>query len=452
MFLRYFLVAKIITKNDGGVFNKLVTLVNQQRSFAFKPTAVLFKSKKKKNKQLQIDQLTNALTKTTTQLATQIETIQHNQQEKQLQQQELNDNPKVESSPQTSLDPLIDLPFLPSSLNYSLNNSNLASIKRLIKLSKPDSTIDDGSNNWTFFETGLFWFKDELHQFDKELNFDTITNTDGLTSYITDKILELEIQIGEQLEKKSNGNDNYVVNENYFINLIKLIRYKELFTILEKLKDNESLSLLKQFKNIIKLSKYQYYRYLSINEFLSNNGKTGYSNLDDLSMDEFYYYLISTNTINITQTDNYYKICPKLYQISQSSIFPSNIIAKQLLEMITELKLRYGKDETIMPWQKVKKQKISLLPLPIYHITNDSINNYIFSFLVLVEFDNFEILMDDACFGDIYKFKQAFGLTLVEPSKKTMLYIILQDQKRIRELFNDPRIFESYRELLSKQN
>ena len=80
-----------------------------------------------------------------------------------------------------------------------------------------------------------------------------------------------------------------VVNENYFINLIKLIRYKELFTILEKLKDNESLSLLKQFKNIIKLSKYQYYRYLSINEFLSNNGKTGYSNLDDLSMDEFYY-------------------------------------------------------------------------------------------------------------------------------------------------------------------
>ena len=69
---------------------------------------------------------------------------------KQLQQQELNDNPKVESSPQTSLDPLIDLPFVPSSLNYSLNNSNLASIKRLIKLSKPDSTIDDGSNNWTF--------------------------------------------------------------------------------------------------------------------------------------------------------------------------------------------------------------------------------------------------------------------------------------------------------------
>ena len=204
------------------------------------------------------------------------------------------------------------------------------------------------------FETGLFWFKDELHQFDKELNFDTITNTDGLTSYITDKILELEIQIGEQLEKKSNGNDNYVVNENYFINLIKLIRYKELFTILEKLKDNESLSLLKQFKNIIKLSKYQYYRYLSINEFLSNNGKTGYSNLNDLSMDEFYYYLISTNTINITQTDNYYKICPKLYQIFQGSIFPSNIIAKQLLEMITELKLRYGKDETIMPWQKSK--------------------------------------------------------------------------------------------------
>ena len=89
--------------------------------------------------------------------------------------------------------------------------------------------------------------------------------------------------------------------------------------------------------------------------------------------------MISTNTINITQTDNYYKICPKLYQISQSSIFPSNIIAKQLLEMITELKLRYGKDETIMPWQK-SKQEISLLPLPIYHITNDSINNYIFSF------------------------------------------------------------------------
>ena len=136
-------------QNDGGVFNKLVILVNQQRSFAFKPTAVLFKSKRK-NKQLQIDQLTNALTKTTTQLATQIETIQHNQQEKQLQQQELNDNPKVESSPQTSLDSLIDLPFVPSSLNYSLNNSNLASIKRLIKLSKPDSTIDDGSNNWTF--------------------------------------------------------------------------------------------------------------------------------------------------------------------------------------------------------------------------------------------------------------------------------------------------------------
>ena len=107
-------------------------------------------NQKEENKQLQIDQLTNALTKTTTQLATQIETIQHNQQEKQLQQQELNDNPKVESSPQTSLDPLIDLPFLPSSLNYSLNNSNLASIKRLIKLSKPDSTIDDGSNNWTF--------------------------------------------------------------------------------------------------------------------------------------------------------------------------------------------------------------------------------------------------------------------------------------------------------------
>ena len=80
-------------------------------------------------------------------MATQIETIQHNQQEKQLQQQELNDNPKVESSPQTSLDSLIDLPFVPSSLNYSLNNSNLASIKRLIKLSKPDSTIDDGSNN-----------------------------------------------------------------------------------------------------------------------------------------------------------------------------------------------------------------------------------------------------------------------------------------------------------------
>ena len=51
------------------------------------------------------------------------------------------------------------------------------------------------------FETGLFWFKDELHQFDKELNFDTITNTDGLTSYITDKILKLEIQIGEELEK-----------------------------------------------------------------------------------------------------------------------------------------------------------------------------------------------------------------------------------------------------------
>ena len=169
---------------------------------------------------------------------------------------------------------------------------------------------------------GYFWFKDELHQFDKELNFDTITNTDGLTSYITDKILELEIQIGEQLEKKSNGNDNYVVNENYFINLIKLIRYKELFTILEKLKDNESLSLLKQFKNIIKLSKYQYYRYLSINEFLSNNGKTGYSNLNDLSMDEFYYYLISTNTINITQTDNYYKICPKLYQIFQVQFSP----------------------------------------------------------------------------------------------------------------------------------
>ena len=71
-----------------------------------------------------------------------------------------------------------------------------------------------------------------------------------MTSYITDKILELEIQIGEQLEKKSNGNDNYVVNENYFINLIKLIRYKELFTILEKLKDNESLSLLKQFKTL----------------------------------------------------------------------------------------------------------------------------------------------------------------------------------------------------------
>ena len=78
---------------------------------------------------------------------------------------------------------------------------------------------------------------------------------------------------------------------------------------------------------------------------------------------------------------------------------------------------------------KSQKQEISLLPSPIYHITNDSINNYIFSFLVLVEFDNFEILMDDACFGDIYKFKQAFGLTLVEPSKKTMLYIILQDQK-----------------------
>ena len=226
MFLRYFLVAKIITKNDGGVFNKLVTLVNQQRFFAFKPTAVLFKSKKKKNKQLQIDQLTNALTKTTTQLATQIETIQHNQQEKQLQQQELKDNPKVESSPQTSLDSLIDLPFVPSSLNYSLNNSNLASIKRLIKLSKPDSTIDDGSNNWTFFETGLFWFKDELHQFDKELNFDTIINTDGLTSYITDKILELEIQIGEELKKKSKDNDNCVVNENYFINLIKLYRYQ----------------------------------------------------------------------------------------------------------------------------------------------------------------------------------------------------------------------------------
>ena len=74
-------------------------------------------------------------------------------------------------------------------------------------------------------------------------------------------------------------------------------------------------------------------------------------------MDEFYYYLISTNTINITQTDNYYKICPKLYQIFQGSIFPSNIIAKQLLEMITELKLRYGKDETIMPWQKVKNKR-----------------------------------------------------------------------------------------------
>ena len=52
------------------------------------------------------------------------------------------------------------------------------------------------------FETGLFWFKDELHQFDKELNFDTITNTDGLTSYITDKILKLEIQIGEELKRK----------------------------------------------------------------------------------------------------------------------------------------------------------------------------------------------------------------------------------------------------------
>ena len=71
--------------------------------------------------------------------------------------------------------------------------------------------------------------------------------------------------------------------------------------------------------------------------------------------------------------------------------------------------------------------------------------------MVLVEFDNFEILMDDACFGDIYKFKQAFGLTLVEPSKNYALYYITRS-KRIRELFNDPRIFESYRELLSKQN
>ena len=120
------------------------------------------------------------------------------------------------------------------------------------------------------FETGLFWFKDELHQFDKELNFDTITNTDGLTSYITDKILELEIQFGEELEKRSRENDNCVVNENYFINLIKLIRYKELFTILEKLKDNESLSLLKQFKilsnypNINIIDTYQSTNFLAI--------------------------------------------------------------------------------------------------------------------------------------------------------------------------------------------
>ena len=82
---------------------------------------------------------------------------------------------------------------------------------------------------------------------------------------------------------------------------------------------------------------------------------------------------------------------------------------------------------------KSQKQKISLLPLPIYHITNDSINNYIFSFLVLVEFDNFEILMDDACFGDIYKFKQAFGLTLVEPSKKLcfILYYKIKKNQRV---------------------
>lgn len=455
MFSNYLSVAKkSITRNVscGGVSNTFITLINQQqRSLAFKPTAVLFKSKKKKNKQLlKIDQLTTAITKTTTQLATQIESIQQNQQQKQQQ----NDKAKVENSPLVSLDLIINLPFIPPTINYSLNNNNVTNLEGIIELNKSDSTINDDDYNWNFFKSGLFWFKDELKHLDKELEFDTITNTKLLKNNIGDKIIQLETQIIEQLEKTRKSGNN-IVNENYFINLIKIYRFKELYNILENLKDNESIPLLKQFKNIIILPKYEFYRYLIINEIFSNKKAENDNYLDNFNnMDEFYYYLRSTNIIiiNIAQTDNYYyKVCPKLYEISKNSIFPNNIIAKQLLDMITQLKLIFGKDETtIMPWQKVNDPEISL---PIYHITNDSINNYIFSFFILIKFDIYQVLMDnDFCFNDIDKFKFAFDVKFVEPSKQTMLYIILQDQERIKKLFNDPKISKLYHELLSKGN
>lgn len=270
-----------------------------------------------------------------------------------------------------------------------------------------------------YYYSGLFVFEQELRSLDKQYDFKKFRSIKDLSHQIEKTLTNFDYSLLHDVD----------ANHTFFKMFVQCSRYSELNKILK----NISNLNLKDIKSILKDSHYNDYFEVAIQNCIKMDDKD-FEMIDQWNEGGGLYYFLTLMKL-IPATHDYYKLAPLLFGLSKDKgIFAS--ASGELLRILTNEEVRGPINvASIMD----DKQKFR-----IYPITKNTLTNYVFSFLKLIDFpwetarstenwDTENLGIENNVFG-----------------KGTMYNYLTTNQQFIRKLLSDPNVTIKYMELRAK--
>ncbi|RCK63179.1 hypothetical protein Cantr_09860 [Candida viswanathii] len=264
----------------------------------------------------------------------------------------------------------------------------------------------------SFFQNDFHWFKPELLSLDQEFNFKKVRSIKNLAT-------ELERRTKKFVEYLSSANK---VDKTFFKVLIQRTRQG---VLTKKFKCLTDLSL-KDIRNVLYDPDYTAYESTVVQECIGTTTTGSPLNINELEQKwaAGLFHFLQTMRL-IPSTDDYYKLAPALYELTQER----NMYGTAASGLLTTLTNR----EVDMQPNAINSV-IDKHHFEIHDFSNDVLTNYLLSFLIHIDFPWYVALSER---GSISQSLEHFE----KPIENLALYeLFISNEDYIKQAFSDPKV------------